>query len=284
MCTVQPVIFTPASSASRTPCAPGNEGSSEGWVFSTRPGHRSMNGLSRIVMNPAIATSSTPSASSDVDHLVGVGEPVEARAERGALDEHRGDARVVEPPRGHDTAGRRSPRRREGRLRGSLSRFVPLPEASTPIRTRSASQATYCREVHQSVTSRAPLGTVLPFGITWEAPAVNKKPTVPDSIMMAGGAVCPAVLVPRVLEVRQLERERVGQRPVPDRDLRRALRRSSVGSVALMKFASAKLPRADPQLHVEADPSRARRSSPGCSCSASSSSTRAASTSASASG
>ena len=34
------------------------------------------------------------------------------------------------------------------------------------------------------------MGTVLPFGIPWEAPAVDKKPTVPDIIMMAGGAVC----------------------------------------------------------------------------------------------
>jgi len=33
------------------------------------------------------------------------------------------------------------------------------------------------------------LGTVLRFGITWEAPAVKEKPTVPDWIMMGGGLV-----------------------------------------------------------------------------------------------
>ncbi len=33
------------------------------------------------------------------------------------------------------------------------------------------------------------MGTVLPFGITWEAPAVKEKPTVPDWVMMAGGLV-----------------------------------------------------------------------------------------------
>jgi hypothetical protein len=34
------------------------------------------------------------------------------------------------------------------------------------------------------------LGTVLPFGITWEAPEVKEKPTVPDWVMMGGGVAC----------------------------------------------------------------------------------------------
>jgi len=59
-CTVQPETRTPALSACRTPCIPGKEGKSEGWMFSTRCGNAdSSTGVTRR-MNPARHTSSTP--------------------------------------------------------------------------------------------------------------------------------------------------------------------------------------------------------------------------------
>ena len=53
MKTVQPVTFTPWASASRTPCVPGNDGSSAGWVFRQRPPKESRNGWPTSFMNPA---------------------------------------------------------------------------------------------------------------------------------------------------------------------------------------------------------------------------------------
>ena len=69
-----------------------------------------------------------------VDDVVRVGDPVEARAEVGALDELGRDAVRRGRCRGRRTAGRR-PRRRSGSCRSSrASRMVPLPDARTPTR------------------------------------------------------------------------------------------------------------------------------------------------------
>ena len=58
--TVQPVTLTPAASASRTACAPGKAGSSDGWVLRIRSGNASNAAWPRTVMNPAMATRSMP--------------------------------------------------------------------------------------------------------------------------------------------------------------------------------------------------------------------------------
>ena len=63
-CTVHPVTLTPAARASRTAWAPGKAGSSEGWVFTTRPAKALNIGAASTVMKPAIATSSMPAPSS----------------------------------------------------------------------------------------------------------------------------------------------------------------------------------------------------------------------------
>ena len=57
-CTVQPVTFTPYASASRTPWAPGNEGSSAGWVLRYLPPNASMKSALTIRMNPEDTTTS----------------------------------------------------------------------------------------------------------------------------------------------------------------------------------------------------------------------------------
>ena len=58
MCTVHPVTRTPCLSASVTACHPGNDGRSDGCVFSTRPSYASKKGAPNMVPNPAIATTS----------------------------------------------------------------------------------------------------------------------------------------------------------------------------------------------------------------------------------
>src|SRR5699024_7162943 len=55
--TLQPVIFTPWARASRTPCAPGNEGSRAGWVLTMRPPNSSSSGAPTSFMKPASTTS-----------------------------------------------------------------------------------------------------------------------------------------------------------------------------------------------------------------------------------
>ena len=57
-CTVQPVIFTPWARASRTPWAPGKDGSRAGCVLTIRPANRSRTGAPRIRMNPEHTTQS----------------------------------------------------------------------------------------------------------------------------------------------------------------------------------------------------------------------------------
>ena len=52
-CTLQPVTLTPYSSASGTACAPGNAGSSAGWVLMIRPMKRERKWGPRIFMKPA---------------------------------------------------------------------------------------------------------------------------------------------------------------------------------------------------------------------------------------
>src|ERR1700738_276701 len=52
-CTLHPVTLTPYSSASGTACAPGNAGSSAGWVLRMRPMNRERNCGPRIFMKPA---------------------------------------------------------------------------------------------------------------------------------------------------------------------------------------------------------------------------------------
>ena len=57
-CTVTPESFTPYASASATACAPGNAGSSAGWVLTTRCGKRPRKPGPRMRMKPASTTRS----------------------------------------------------------------------------------------------------------------------------------------------------------------------------------------------------------------------------------
>src|SRR5699024_1053326 len=59
---VPPVSFTPWASASRTPCAPGNDGRSAGWVLMIRLENASTKLGPRMRMNPADTTQSGPSS------------------------------------------------------------------------------------------------------------------------------------------------------------------------------------------------------------------------------
>ena len=54
---------TPASKTSLCACMPLNEGSREGWIFSSRPRHFRTNSPVTILINPAKQTSSTPASS-----------------------------------------------------------------------------------------------------------------------------------------------------------------------------------------------------------------------------
>jgi hypothetical protein len=86
------------------------------------------------------------------------------------------------------------------------------------------------------------LGTVLPFGIPWEAPAVDKKPTVPDIIMMAGGAVCLLFSFFAFWKFGSSSESAWGQFAFPLATYVALFGIIVGGSIALMKFANVNFP------------------------------------------
>ena len=131
MCTVQPVTFTPAASASPTACQPLNAGSSAGCVLTMRSGKASWIGFSRMVPKPAIATRSTSVPGAARRPPRGCTRPGRSRAPKSCAR----PARPARRPRAATPiapqAGRRAPPRSGGRRRACACRIVPLPDAST---------------------------------------------------------------------------------------------------------------------------------------------------------
>ena len=111
--TVHPVTLTPYASASRTPCAPGNDGSSAGWVLTIRPPNRPRNVAPNSFMNPAsttrsgentatvsaIAASHAARSSKSLTETTAVGMPASRAMSSArmfaAVRDHRDDARAV---------------------------------------------------------------------------------------------------------------------------------------------------------------------------------------------
>ena len=83
---------------------------------------------------------------------------------------------------------------------------------------------------------------MLPFAITWEAPAVDKKPTVPDIVMMAGGVVCLLFSFLAFYKFGSVSRSAWGSGLFPIATYVALFGLIVGGSVALMKFANVSLP------------------------------------------
>ena len=131
---VQPVTFTPAARASATAWAPRNDGSRLGWVLITLPGKAVKIGSASTVMNPAMATRSTPWAvSASTMALVS-----DTRSGRCSLR----STTTVGMPAAADrsrapTPGRSVTTTATGRPASMIAcRFVPLPEAAAQPHTR----------------------------------------------------------------------------------------------------------------------------------------------------
>src|SRR3989440_7852589 len=127
---VQPVTCTPAARASATAWAPRNDGSRLGWVLITVSGKATNIGSASTVMNPAMATRSTPWARSAPTMAL-------VKATRSGRCSARSTTTVGMPAAAARsraaTPGRSVTTTATGRPASMIAcRLVPLPEASTP--------------------------------------------------------------------------------------------------------------------------------------------------------
>ena len=128
--TVTPVTATPAASASRTACSPGNAGSSDGWTLRIRPANAAR---TRGPDQPQVAR--------EDERRPARPRPACPRAPRRRRP-GRGSSRSPAPPpsRAPGTRGRRTrarprrPARPAAAAATSARRFEPLPETPTAIR------------------------------------------------------------------------------------------------------------------------------------------------------
>ena len=158
------------------------------------------------------------------------------------FDEHRGDTRVsrdlertaLSVGRHHDDGQVGRENRLEDRAASRRKHSDPRPA----VHHRQPTAVTY--PIRHLASSRG--GTVTPFGLTWEAPEVDKKPTVPDIIMMAGGAVCLLFSFFAFYEFGGSSESAWGSGLFPIATYVALFGLIVGGSVALMKFANVKMP------------------------------------------
>ena len=131
---MQPVTFTPWASASRTPCAPGNDGSSAGWVFTQRPPKESRNGGPTSFMNPARTTRSGACAA---HARASAASQSCAGGVVGQADGEGGDAGPLGPGQRVDPAAVRADRDHPGPVARVARRRRSAPAGWSPRRRRA---------------------------------------------------------------------------------------------------------------------------------------------------